>query len=76
MADAITVSGQVLDPQVLADMMSAELAAGLRFAPLAEVDRTLEGKPGSTVEFPCWNYIGDAEDLKEGVAIDTKSLTY
>ena len=76
MAGEITVSGQVLDPQVLADMMSAELTAGLRFAPLAEIDRTLEGKPGSTVEFPSWNYIGDAEDLEEGKVINTKSLTY
>ena len=76
MAGEITVSDQVLDPQVLADMMSADLTAGLRFAPLAEVDRTLEGKPGSTVEFPSWNYIGDAEDLQEGVAIPTGSLTY
>ena len=76
MADKVTVSGQVLDPEVLADMTSAELTAGLRFAPFAEIDRTLEGKPGSTVEFPSWNYIGDAQDLKEGEAIETQDLTY
>lgn len=76
MANKVTVSGQVLDPEVLADMASAELTAGLRFAPFAEIDRTLEGKPGSTVEFPSWNYIGDAKDLKEGEAIETQDLTY
>lgn len=76
MADKVTVSGQVLDPEVLADMTSAELTAGLRFAPFAEIDRTLEGRPGSTVEFPSWNYIGDAEDLKEGEPIETQDLTY
>ena len=45
MAGQITVSGKVLDPEVLTDMASAELTADLRFAPLAEVDTTLEGKP-------------------------------
>lgn len=76
MAGQITVSGKVLDPEVLTDMASAELTADLRFAPLAEVDTTLEGKPGSTVEFPAWNYVGDAEDLQEGVPISTRALTY
>lgn len=76
MADRITYSDQVLDPQVIADMVSAKLTAGLKFTSLAQVDNTLEGKPGSTVEFPSWNYIGDAVDLEEGVAIETKDLTF
>ncbi|WP_283598203.1 N4-gp56 family major capsid protein [Ligilactobacillus saerimneri] len=76
MADKITFSDQVLDPEVIADMVSAKLTAGLKFTPLAQVDTTLVGKPGSTVEFPSWNYIGDAVDLQEGVAIETKDLTY
>ncbi|MCD7132962.1 N4-gp56 family major capsid protein [Limosilactobacillus balticus] len=76
MAGEITVSGQMLDPQVLSEMLSAQLTAGLRFAPLGEIDTTLVGKPGSTVDFPAWNYIGDAKDLKEGEAIETADLTY
>ena len=76
MADQVTQSSNVLDPQVLADMIPAKLTAGLKFTSLAQVDRTLEGKPGSTVEFPTWNYIGDAEDIKENEPIDTSKLTY
>lgn len=76
MADRITTSDQMLDPQVLADMVSASLTAGLKFTPFVDIDTTLEGKPGTTVEFPTWNYIGDAVDLEEGVAMESKDLTY
>lgn len=76
MADKVTYSQDMLDPQVLADMIPAELTAQMKFTALASVDSTLEGVPGTTVEFPAWNYIGDAEDLKEGVAIETSKLTY
>ena len=65
MADQVTQSNNVLDPQVLADMIPAKLTAGLKCTSLVQVHRTLEGKPGSTVEFPTWNYIGDAEDIKD-----------
>lgn len=76
MANEITQSDNVLDPQVLADMVSAQLTAGMKFAPLAQIDTTLVGVPGSTIQFPAWNYIGDAEDVTEGEAIDTSKLTY
>ena len=76
MADKVTYSQDMLDPQVLADMIPAELTAQMKFTGLAAVDSTLEGRPGTTVEFPAWNYIGDAQDVKEGEPIETSSLTY
>ena len=76
MANQVTQSQDMLDPQVLADMIPAKLTAKMKFTPLASVDNTLVGRPGTTVEFPAWNYIGDAEDIKEGEAIDTSKLTY
>ena len=76
MADQVTRSNDVLDPQVLADMIPAKLTAGLKFKALADVDTTLEGRPGSTIEFPTWNYIGDATDVAENEKIDTAKLTY
>ena len=76
MPDNITQSENVLDPEVLATMVSAKLTAGMKFAPLAQVDNTLQGAPGSTIEFPAWNYIGDAEDIQEGEPIEESKLTY
>lgn len=76
MASEITMSENMLDPEVLAPMVSAQLTAAQKFSPLAQVDNTLQGVPGSTIQFPAWNYIGDAEDVTEGEPIDTSKLTY
>lgn len=65
----------MVDPQVMADMISAKLENLIRFAPLARVDRTLVGRPGSTVTVPSFKYIGDATDVAEGTPIDIKLLT-
>lgn len=39
-------------PQVMAQMISAQLEKAIKFAPLAVVDRTLQGRPGNTVTTP------------------------
>lgn len=64
----------LVDPQVMADMISAELPNAIRFAPLANVDTTLQGRAGSTVTVPKFKYIGDAEDVAEGAEIDIALL--
>ena len=71
---ATTMLKNMVDPQVLADMISAELENAIRFSPLAVVDRSLVGNPGSTVTVPKFEYIGDAEDVAEGEAIDLALL--
>lgn len=65
----------LVNPQVMADMISAELPKKIKVAPLAAIDRTLEGQPGNTITVPSYSYIGDAKDVAEGVAIDITQMT-
>lgn len=65
----------LIDPQVMADMISYQLPKAIRFMPLATVDNTLAGRPGSTLTVPAWEYIGDAEDIPEGTPIDPDQMS-
>ena len=71
-----TMMAQMLDPQVLANMLDAEIGKAIRFAPLAEVDNTLVGQPGTTLTVPKWDYIGDAEEVAEGDPIPAAKLGF
>lgn len=69
-----TVLNDIINPQVMADMISAKLPKKLVVAPFAKIDNTLEGQPGNTITVPQYAYIGDAVDVAEGVAADTVKL--
>lgn len=71
---AQTKLANMVDPEVMANMISAQLENNIRFAPLANVDTTLVGQPGSTITVPKFKYIGDAAVVAEGIAIDTALL--
>ena len=74
-AEGVTKKANMVDPQVMADMISAKLDKAIRFTPLADVDSTLSGRPGSEITVPRWNYIGDASDIAEGEAIPLDQMT-
>lgn len=76
---AISANGTKLEnlvnPQVLADMISAELPNAIRFAPLATIGRELVGRAGNTITMPKFGYIGDATDVAEGADIPISQMS-
>ena len=74
MANQTTMIADLINPQVMADMISAKVPSKLVVAPFAKVDSTLAGIPGNTITVPQYAYIGDALDIAEGVAAETVKL--
>ena len=70
-----TKIAQMVNPEVMADMVSAKLPKMIKFTPLAYVERELVGQPGNTVTVAKWVYSGDAKDITEGEAIVPDQLT-
>lgn len=74
MAENITKIADLIDPEVMGDMISAKVPQKIVVAPFARVDTTLQGVPGDTITVPQYSYIGDAEDIAEGVECGTVKL--
>lgn len=70
-----TKIADLINPQVMADMISAKVEKKIVVAPFAKVDNTLVGVPGNTITVPKYGYIGDAADVAEGVSCDTVKLS-
>lgn len=74
MTQGTTTTVQVINPQVMADMVSAKLPKLIKFTPLAYIERTLVGIPGDTLTVAKWTYSGDATEITEGQAIPVDQL--
>ena len=74
MPTGVTKLNNLVDPQVLADMLIPELEKKIKLAPIAEIDKTLQGNAGSKLTVPKWSYIGEASDVAEGTAIPIEQL--
>ena len=75
MPQGTTKIAQLINPEVMGHMISANLPKAIKFANILAVDTTLEGQPGNTVTVPAYDYIGSAKDVAEGAAIDLNQLT-
>ena len=72
---ATTKISDLINPQVMADMISAKIPTKIVVTPFAKVDTTLQGVPGDTITVPKYDYIGDAVDVAEGFAVETSKLS-
>lgn len=62
---SISMKEHMIIPEVLADMVAGAFGSRLTLKPLAEEDNTLQGKPGDTLKFPAFRYIGKAARVDE-----------
>lgn len=74
MALGITKLTNLINPEVIADFIDAKLVDNIAFSPLATIDYTLEGRPGDTLKFPVYSYIGDASTLSEASTLSVARL--
>ena len=72
---AITKLEKMINPEVMADMISAKVAKKVAVIPFAKVDTTLQGRAGNTITIPVFGYIGNASDVAEGASIGASELT-
>ena len=71
---ATTLLANMVNPQVMADMVEQKYVDLMKFAPLATIDTTLEGRPGNTITLPRFTYIGDAATLNENTNLTLNVL--
>jgi len=64
----------LINPQVMADMISAKVENAIRVLPYAKIDTTLQGNAGDTITIPKFEYIGDAVVVAEGADIPIRTL--
>lgn len=70
----VTKIEDLINPEVMAPMISAKIEKKIIVSKIAKVDTTLVGQPGNEVTVPQYKYIGDAQDIAEGVACGTAKL--
>lgn len=71
----ITKIENLVNPQVMADMISAKIEKKIVVTPFAKVDTSLVGVPGDTITIPKYAYIGDAGEVAEGQEVTPEMLS-
>ena len=75
MADIATMLKDLINPQVLADMVSAKVENRVMALPYAKIDTTLQGRAGDTITVPRYGYtFGEAVEVAEGEDIPLRTL--
>lgn len=63
----------LINPQVFSDELTVKLGDAIKLLPIAYTE-DFTGEEGSIISVPSYKYVGDAEVIGEGVAIDPKLL--
>lgn len=66
---AVTLLNDLIDPEVMARMISGGIPRALRVSPFATINTDLQGRPGSTITVPRYGYIGPAVTVPENTEI-------
>lgn len=72
--DNVTKLAQLINPEVMADIVSAKVDKKMRTLKYAKVDDTLVGQAGDTITVPKFAYIGEAVDVAEGEEIPVRQM--
>lgn len=71
----LTKIENLVNPEVMADMISAKIEKKIVVTPFARIDTTLQGVAGDTITIPKYAYIGDAGEVAEGEEVTPEMLT-
>lgn len=75
MANVVTKLENLINPEIMADMISAKVDKKIRLTPYAKLDTTLQGRAGDTITIPKFSFIGAAVEVGEGEEIPTRALS-
>ena len=70
----LTMLADLINPEVMADMISAKIEKKLKMTPFVKVDTTLQGREGDTITIPAFLYTGNCVEVAEGEEIPVRKL--
>ena len=74
-ATGTTKIADLINPEVMAPMVSAKIDNAIVVTPFAKIDYSLAGNAGDTITVPKYAYVGDADVVAEGVEADATKLS-
>lgn len=69
-----TKLNSLINPELFAQAIQSKMGDAIKFTPVAFA-QDLEGQAGGVISVPRYEYVGDAEVIAEGVAIDPSLLS-
>lgn len=66
---AVTHKANLVIPEVIADLVESKLGDNVTLMPLATQDNSLVGRPGDTLKFPAFKFVGAAPVVNENQQI-------